>query len=499
MRQLTARIFFKLLGSFSVLLLLALIVADIFVSRTAEATLIETRVRELTQKGRAFRRVFSHQLLELRDADLVPVARDAGVRLTVIALDGRVLADSEHAAASMENHANRPEVKAALEYGEGHSSRVSPTLGTRMLYYAVRLPDGILRLSVPLQDLERQVGALRREILASISLALVPAMLLAAVFARRVSHRVSQIIDHAGRLAQGDFHHRLNWEGKGELRLLAQKLDETASKLEALFNQLREEHEELKRLERVRKDFVINVSHELRTPVAAIQGYVEALLDGALADPQNNVRFLEIIRHNAQRLANLVNDLLTLSRIELNQREFQFAWYDVNELVRQTVESFRPAAESKDLELRLELAQGPLEAYCDESAVGQALNNLIDNAIKYTPEGGTVTVRVQPVTDQDEGVPKFVEVTVSDTGPGIPEEDQPRIFERFYRVDKARSRALGGTGLGLSIVKHLVQAQGGQVWVRSRLGEGSTFGFTLPADVSCGRPAADVESPLTKS
>jgi len=351
---------------------------------------------------------------------------------------------------------------------------------------------------VPLADIEQRVVNLRKEMLRSVTLAFLPVMLIAALFARYASSRLGAIIDFAGQLADGGFHRRLNWKGTNEFAQLARKLDETAEKLETTFDQLKREHAELEKLEQIRKDFVINVSHELRTPLASIQGYTETLLAGAIHDPQHNVRFLEIIRQNAERLGNLTRDLLTLSRIELKLQRFQFAAYYINRLIEDCVDTLRPLAEAKKLTVALEPAPPATEVFCDAEAVHQTLSNLLDNAIKYTQEGGRIRVsaKLLPVRD---GEPRFVEIAVEDTGPGIPKEDLPRLFERFYRVDKARSRQLGGTGLGLAIVKHLVRSQGGAVRVESELGSGSTFAFTLPVDDLGLDEEASVKDQLTYS
>jgi len=230
---------------------------------------------------------------------------------------------------------------------------------------------------------------------------------------------------------------------------------------------------ELERLERVRKDFVANVSHEMRTPMAAIGGYAETLLDGALEDPENNRRFVEIIRAHSIRLNNISSDLLTLSQLESGQAD--------------------PPAEPISLRAALEAAARVVEAESsvrgvavrwgavdDASVLGhsirieQAFLNLLDNAVKFNRPGGEVRIEVARLGDGR------AQVRISDTGIGIPLKDQPRIFERFYRVDKARSREVGGTGLGLSIVKHVVERMNGTVSVESELGKGSTFVITLP-------------------
>ena len=320
-------------------------------------------------------------------------------------------------------------------------------------------------------------AGIRFGIVAGLAFAFLLAISIAALVALTISRRFTAVLDHAGELARGNFRARLPESGGREFRQLAQTLNRTAGELQKTVEQLQREHTEIERVERVRKDFVINVSHELRTPLASIQGYAETLMDGALDDPQYNRRFLGIIRHNAERLARITQDLLTLSRVEQKRQKFDFEPFSVNGLLKQAIELMRPMAEKG--EIRLELAPAPAEAcvWCDAEAASQILSNLLDNAIKYTPAGGRITVGAEPRG-------RFVELYVRDTGIGIPAEELPRLFERFYRVDKARSRELGGTGLGLSIVKHLVAAHNGTTRVESRTGEGSTFFFTLPTDES---------------
>lgn len=234
---------------------------------------------------------------------------------------------------------------------------------------------------------------------------------------------------------------------------------------------------ELRRLERLRQEFVANVSHELKTPLAIIKACVETLIDGGVDDPQFRGQFLERIADQAERLHNLILDLLRLARIESATEAFTMDEHDLGVLVGQCLERRRTLAEGKKQTLRAlppPEAQGPALVWVDDEAIEQILDNLVDNALKYTPEGGVVEVQWGRRGDQ-------IELEVRDTGIGIPEAELPRIFERFYRVDKARSRELGGTGLGLSIVKHLVQAMQGTVEARSVVGEGSAFVIRLPA------------------
>jgi len=230
---------------------------------------------------------------------------------------------------------------------------------------------------------------------------------------------------------------------------------------------------ELRHLEKIRQDFVANVSHELRTPISSIKGYAETLLEGALDDKDNAREFIGIILQDSNRLASLIDDLLDLSRIESGKMKMAFLPQDAASLIKRAVAIMENQAKVKSIALKFDLLFGLPKIKADEARFSQVMINLLDNAIKYTPEGGSVTVAAKAVNDT-------LQIDVSDTGIGIEGNDIPRIFERFYRVDKARSRELGGTGLGLSIVKHIVQAHGGQVWVVSEFGKGSTFSFTIP-------------------
>lgn len=473
----TARIFFKLTAVIACLIGVALLSADILASRVAESYFVAHLRAALEEKGRVL--IASR---ELDQAHIRELGRAAGSRLTVVARNGSVLADSEADPSGMENHGNRPELLRAFQGAVGFSTRNSNTLGIDFLYVALPLSDrgGALRLAVPLSRVNGEVEQIRIKTLQSIALAFVPAVLIAAFLSRRMAARMSDIIAYAGELANANFRARLKTGGGGELGLLALKLNETSSKLERTVQQLQHEHAELDRVERVRKDFVINVSHELRTPLASIQGYTETLLDGALHDEENNVRFLNIIRHNAERLSRLTADLLTLSRLELRTQEFRYASYRVNELLGEVVDTIRPIAQKKNIEIRQELAPAEAEIFCDSEAFYQVVSNLLDNAIKYTPANRAITAGAFPIR-RDDGS-EWVEFMVRDTGMGIPAEEQSRLFERFYRVDKARSRELGGTGLGLAIVKHLVRAHGGEVRVESDFGHGAAFYFTLPVD-----------------
>ena len=470
----TGRIFLKLIAGVLGLLLLALLTVDYFTTRVAKQVYIDSLVRQATDKTRTL-------ALLLDDIGAVgqPAARAmaaaAGGRLTLVRSDGRVTVDSDANASQMENHATRPEIREALSGRPGWAIRRSGTLGIPFLYVATPCRGGVVRLAVPYAQVETQVAQIRAKILISTALAFLPAILVAALLARWISRHFASIMAHAGELAGGNFRARLAVTGGSEFGQLSRTLNDTAANLQRTVEQLQLEHSELERLERIRKDFVINVSHELRTPLASIQGYTETLLDGALADPQYNMRFLGIIRHNAERLARLTEDLLTLSRVEQKRQKLEFEPHSIGGLIEESMDLVRPIAAKSSIRLATELDPTTPEVWCDGEAVSQILSNLLDNAIKYTPAGGSIAAGARPAG-------RFVEVFVRDSGAGIPAEDLPRLFERFYRVDKARSRELGGTGLGLSIVKHLVGAHNGTVRVESRVQEGSTFFFTLPAE-----------------
>ncbi len=229
---------------------------------------------------------------------------------------------------------------------------------------------------------------------------------------------------------------------------------------------------EIRKLETMRRDFVANVSHELKTPLTSIKGFVETLLEGALDDKENSRHFLEIIQNHVNRLDNLTNDLLTLSYAESKQAELEIKLINLKELTDQVLSGFQSRIKEKNISVRNELFT-ELIINLDKDKIEQVLTNLIDNALKFNREKGWIRIYSEDMHNK-------IKICMEDSGQGIPEKDLSRIFERFYRVDKARSRELGGTGLGLSIVKHIVELHGGSVGVESTEGLGSKFFFILP-------------------
>jgi signal transduction histidine kinase len=335
-----------------------------------------------------------------------------------------------------------------------------------MLYLAVLVgpvsaPGGIIRLAVPLTEVESQINELKYALGIAFGAAFLVSVALSIFLARGLTGPFSEMVAVARRLAEGQLGERIRVVSRDELGVLATTLNRMA--------------EQLQRLEHVRRDFVANVSHELRTPLTSIKGYVEALLDSAKDDPQESRQFLEIILKQSDRLNLILDDLLQLSQIESREVVFKRDAVRLGEVVERTLSLIRPLAEKKGHTLKVTVPDGLPAVGGDEGRLVQVLTNLLDNAVKYTPPRGTITIGAQ-VAAAD-----MVDLSVSDTGPGIPEADRPRVFERFYRVDKARSRELGGTGLGLAIVKHIVEGHGGHVWVEGNRPTGSRFVVRLPA------------------
>lgn len=255
-------------------------------------------------------------------------------------------------------------------------------------------------------------------------------------------------------------------------RMLQKKFQQlvAAEQLQAHMKRIRE-------LEKMRSEFVANVSHELKTPVAAVKGFAETLLSGAMNNKETAEQFLHIIFDESNRLDRLIGDLTELSKIESGRSPLHFSPLSINELLSDVLRIMQTMAQEKDISLNMKVEEG-LYIEADEDRLRQILFNLISNGINYTPEGGTVGIAVQSVKKGKDH--EFVQLVISDTGMGIPEKDLPRIFERFYRVDKARSRRSGGTGLGLSIVKHLIELHKGTIQAESKLGEGTKFTIELP-------------------
>lgn len=253
--------------------------------------------------------------------------------------------------------------------------------------------------------------------------------------------------------------------------ILSKNLSGLEDAIKGMFEKAKSDIEYLKRLERIRTEFLANVSHELRTPIFAIQGYIETLLNGAVNDKKVNLNFLEKANQHTINLSNLLNDLIDISMIESGEMRMSYRYFDIYPYLDEIVNELRPMASEKGIELIFLKYGDKLELFGDKNKLRQVFVNLIQNAIKYTEHG-----KVEIVIEEEK---KHGLIIIRDTGIGIPDEDINRIFERFYRVDKARSRSVGGTGLGLAIVKHIIEAHGSKIEVKSQLNQGSEFSFRL--------------------
>jgi two-component system phosphate regulon sensor histidine kinase PhoR len=483
----------------------------------------------------------------------------------------------------VENHIDRPEIRDALNDKIGEQIRYSATLKIDMLYVAVPINDkkdivGVLRLALPLTNVQKVLSAARNAVSIALIFALALAFVVGSVLAAETTKPINRIIKACHKFSKGDFNHRIIPDSKDEIGELALTLNKMAQDIEdkidkikaqnqqlaAIFNSMAEgiivvdkasriisinptiekifsvtkrESEgsfflesipnnsiaeiiaavlekgefisqelnlvwpvqkilkinispifekdlingcllvihditQIRRLETMRRDFIANVSHELRTPLTSIKGFVETLLEGALDDKQNSRDFLKVIHEHVDRLSRLIDDLLDLSKLESKDISIKRNKIPIKELADKVLKGFSSHLKKMSVEAKNELPD-KLSLRADEDKIRQVFTNLIDNAIKFNKANGKINIYCE---DRDNGI----RVTVEDSGTGIPSKDIPRIFERFYRVDKARSRELGGTGLGLSIVKHIVELHGGTVGVESTEGLGSKFWFYLP-------------------
>ena len=401
------------------------------------------------------------------------------LRITLIDAQGNVLADSDIPfpdITGVKNHLDRPEVQDAKQYGIGHDIRHSTTVGHDFLYMAKLVKKSpkrtsfetlqYIRLSVPLENVQDQINRIR-SIVAIVGLGvLLVIVAVSIIISRRITKSMAQIAQGVEQIRSGDLDAQLVVSSNDEIGLVAKAINELVQKLKSDIVQL-------KKLEQVRSQFLGNVSHELRTPIFAVQGYLETLLNGAMDDPSVNRSFLEKAQSNLSRLNALLEDLINISQIESGEMKMSLRYFRVNEFLESVGKDYESLAAARNITLKLLLStKNDDEVFGDKDRLRQVLNNLISNAINYNKPGGEVMITSEK---EEHGI----QMSIKDTGVGIPSEHLSRIFERFYRVDSDRSRTLGGTGLGLAIVKHIVEAHGSQIQAESTLGEGSIFRFVL--------------------
>ncbi|HZP23271.1 MAG TPA: ATP-binding protein [Terriglobales bacterium] len=565
-----SRIFLKLFLAALVVIAACTISLSLLIGRAWENMLRDQIETSLQQKAMMLATRVEEAPAERLSTIVQQAAQAAGARVTVIDSQGKVLADSEANPSTMENHATRPEFAAALSGREASSTRLSKTIGAELLYVAVPVRGGAVRMAERLTAIREANLEVRRNLFKSSAIAAVLALLLAFIATQSIGRRLLRITEFAERIAAGDLSARIQESSSDEIAHVATALDKTARKLEegfralensrqtleTLLNSMQEavlavspdsrvlwanqrmerllpggvrlgaplvqsvrdpeilvsvqhaleardvtvaraakissgrifdvtaapmpgggavavlhDQTEIERVEKTRRDFIANVSHELRTPLTSIQGYAETLLEtNSLAGHQRE--FLEIIRKNAMRMGRLTEDLLVLARVESGEQAFNLQYAMPQELLEDAVQTFRELAAGRGIELSV-INTSSSAVLVDRYAIHQVLSNLVDNALKYGDQGGKILLGAG---ETEEGVQFYVR----DFGAGIPSEHLPRLFERFYRVDKARSRESGGTGLGLAIAKHVVRAHSGTIRAESDLNHGATFYFTLP-------------------
>lgn len=568
------RLFRRIFILYAVVLVVTGLFTEIYITSVVRENYIANLKKQLSDTVRLISKNIS-----FRQSDLDSLCRelkgDSDARVTVILADGKVIGDSDHNSAEMENHANRPEVQQAVLLGTGAAIRYSDTLRYDLLYVAGKIDsngvtEGFIRLAVPLQEIGKSVNLLRVKIILVVLIVLLLSWGFAAWQTDHLRRLLRQITEFSRALSSGDIDRRLLLKNAGEFSEITDNLTSMSLKLRAmmigseeernrlnvilrsvpdalliidakgmvtlcsasvkdffgdvptaerhfadivrshefssLIEKVRSSHSpgmseftigspaekhlavrvsplfykeqklsgfvavfhditEIKKLEQVRKDFVANVSHELKTPITAIKGFADTLLEGALNDSENAAQFIQTIKANSERINALVDDLMTISKIELGVTKAEKLVIDAEDVFRNVTDIFRDRASARKLYLHVKLEPGLRQINADRDRLIQILTNLVDNAIKFTETGGVT----MGILHEGERIFLFVE----DTGPGVPAKYLPRLGERFFRIDPARSRQMGGTGLGLAIVKHLVKAHGWTMEIESTQGKGT--------------------------
>ena len=397
----------------------------------------------------------------------------SGLRVTLIAADGTVIGESSIPITElqqMDNHIERPEVLAAQDFGEGSSTRYSNTLKIEFIYFAKKVDQNyygfkFIRLAQTLKSVKDLAGTYREFyylIIAFIVLVIIVAWFLLKNW---LTDPIRELTQAADDISKGDLSRRININTGGI------EIDELAANMNQMAMKLDEDFRRIKRMEKVRSEFLGNVTHELKTPISSISGYIETLLEGAIKDENVNLGFLERSLENVQRLEDLVTDLVEISRIETGELRMNFEYFNIHDLLNDLFKDAHQRNSNKTLKIQLEVPDKKLFIYGDKSRLDQVIANLLSNAMRYTDQG---QIRIKVMRRDNELI-----FSIRDTGIGISRKALSRIFERFYRTDKARDRRKGGTGLGLAISKHIIEAHGSHIYVDSLKGKGSTFSFGI--------------------
>lgn len=579
----------RLAGTYLLLIIIILVISGIALFNIFKNYYVQNVESNLTYEGRLIAEMINTTSQVPGNMNLTKLCQTAGKdtnnRVTIIAQNGVVLADSIYDAGKMGLHNTRPEVYQALNGKTGIAIRYSTTVKANLIYVAVPFTSqnlkGVVRLSTPLLAVEEIYSQMWSILLLAIIICGLIAFAISLIFVDKISRPISYITDTMREIAKGNLHKRISYPHNDELGVMVENFNDMAENLEnniieisevknrmeillqntvngivmidrsaritytnpaanqllgesikdwgkkhvevinnyelvetidEVRHQLQPVHKtivlhnmgdrvidvnvvplegstlsgqgvllvlndisSIKKMEQIRKDFVANVSHELKTPIASISGFAETLMTEEGKNPETVKEFSGIIFDEAKRLTRMVNRLLELSRLESENRELHVEQISVGQLIQDTINRIQQK-NCKDKIIEFQQSGTPVVINGDPDIIAQVLINLLDNAIKYGPEGDHIVVRLEEMTGD-------IKISVEDHGTGIPENETERIFERFYRVDKARSRRTGGTGLGLAIAKHLVENHGGQIGVENIAGKGTIFSFTIPKQV----------------
>lgn len=400
-------------------------------------------INDLREDAWAFRSTHIFENAESIHPDIY-VLRTESLRITVVDKYGTVLFDTDADLAAMENHLDRPEIQEAFANGEGSSSRVSETMSKTLFYYAIRLDNGtVMRVSRVADSFWAMFQNMLPSTMSVCIILFTICIVLSSYFTKNLVAPIEKMAEN-----------------------LSEPGVEVAYKELAPFMEtIRGQHEDILKSAQMRQEFTANVSHELKTPLAAISGYAE-LIEHGMADKETAARFAGEIHKNAARLLSLINDIIQLSQLDGGTKRIEYSDLDLYDLAQECVDMLAMNAQKQSVTMRVTGRRSMV--FADRQLMEELVYNLCDNAIRYNNRGGSVTVTV----DQENG---HTFLMVEDTGIGISRENQERVFERFYRVDKSRSKATGGTGLGLAIVKHIVSQHGAKLSLESEEGKGTAI------------------------
>lgn len=442
-------------------------VLDIFMNKVMKDQIVEEMKSQVLLVNEALSKIPKGSN-ELEDS-VYKFASLLQSRITIIDSDGNVSQDSEERAETLENYLNREELANSRKSPNriGISFRFSKSVKKDYVYVVYRTSKNhYVRIARDLNFVKETIFDVRVIFLLAMIISSILFSFLVIFLSKKISRPLIELSQIAKQIEAGKYEIEIKSDSNNEIGVLANSLN-------LMVKTLRQKILDLERLQQIRKDFVGNASHELRTPIAAIKGFTESLIEGGLDNPEITKKFLERTQANVKRLEVIVDDLMELTQLEGGNREFSPRFYNIVESVRETTLDFKMIAEEKGLSLFWE-NKLPFkgEILADKNQMEKVVANLVDNAIKYTNTGKIIVSLNQ--------VDNFLIISVTDTGIGIPKSQIDRIFERFYRIDKSRSRKLGGSGLGLSIIKHIIENHKGRIEVYSELGKGTEFKVFIP-------------------